>query len=211
MLKPRPKNKRVRRVASEGTACLVRYFLSVLADELEVPVHRTKTALIFLGALAFVFLGIAIIILPPKNAGDRPGSIVSGGLAVCFFGMCAVAAARRLLDRRPALVLTPDRLINSSSVAQIAEVPWSEVSGAEIIQFGRHRFLALWLKNAEAMLGKEKAPVRLIQGANKSLVGSPVVIAGSIIGISLEDLLHEVKKRIRRTGPEPVSAASGPD
>jgi hypothetical protein len=58
------------------------------------------------------------------------------------------------------------------------------------------RFLILYPRDPEGMLARQPPLVRRLQAFNQKLVGSPIVIAGSFLGCSLEDLSAKISERL---------------
>lgn len=170
-------------------------------QEVRFGPNRRRYAVALAGSAAFVVLGVALTLYSrDRGAAERMGTWISCALAITFFGLCGAFAAVRLFDRRPAIILTGEKLINNSAALQINEVLWSEMAYAEIIPSTNQRFLIIHLKDPETVLARQSTVVSKAQGANMSMYGSPILIAGSVLNASLEDLLVLVSERIRTAG-----------
>lgn len=170
-------------------------------SEIAVSANKSRYVVVTVGSILFVCAGIAIVAYPLRYEGH--GGVASwlvAALTVGFFGLCAAFAAFKIFDRRPAIVLTPDKLINNSAALQIREILWSEVAYAELVSSMNQRFLVIHLKDPESVLARQSDVVRKTQGTNMALFGSPVLIAGSVLTVSLENLLVMVNERIRSSG-----------
>lgn len=173
------------------------YTLSVEASAAqEVPAYQSRFALVLIGSLAFVGLGVWLCMTPEGERERAIIKIATGIASILFFGLCAVFAAYKSFDQRPALTLTKRELINRSSMFAIRSVSWSEITSAEIVPFGMQRFLVLRVSNPRALLARQSIAVRAMQAANMALVGSPIVIAGTTLTMPLDDLLSAVNSRI---------------
>lgn len=165
--------------------------------DVKIPGSRFKFLLVVIVSIIAVAIAIAVLLHPSESDRERGFRMISGSLGILFFGAAGVFAAYKAIDPGPALILTADKLINRSSVLQIPEVSWSEISHAEIVPFLNQRVLIVHLRDPEAVLNRQSPAVQQVQFGNIHLLGSPIVIAGSILSVSLETVLEMINERIR--------------
>jgi hypothetical protein len=137
-----------------------------------------RTALIVLGAVAFVAVGVWLLL-----TGESVKALVGGGLAVAFFGYCAVLGTVRLVRREPELVVSDDGL---SHVVH-GEVSWDDVDHVALsglrVSGATQYFVEVVLRDPDAYRPRR----RMLTGSVAGL--SPYAI--SVVGLSesLEDVL----------------------
>ena len=98
-----------------------------------------KHALLALGSLVFVAVGILMLILPPPAYWSSGKAIFGGGLAL-MFGLTGLGTAAYAATR-PLLLLYPDRLVD---VRQRLTLPFSAIREVAVI-LPTGGFLARWL------------------------------------------------------------------
>jgi len=164
--------------------------------DVEIGANRARWVAAMLGGLLMVALSVAPFVNRHTDL-PRPLGYAGGAVGILFFGMCTLFAAQRSFDRRPALVLTGDRLINRSSMFAIPEVPWREVTGTETRLLHGHMFLLLHLRDTERVLAVQRPAVRIAQRMNLALMGSVVIVAGMAVTCPLADLQARIEARLR--------------
>jgi hypothetical protein len=65
-----------------------------------------------------------------------------------------------------------------------------------MVLIGRQRFVRILVKDAEALLAREHGVSRRLHGANTWLYGTPILISGSVLGASLDELLLKISERL---------------
>jgi len=171
----------------------LRYVLRV--SIIEIPANRGRVVLLIVASLLFVLAGAWMLVSPIQ---DAPLTLTKtiGFLSIAFFGLCGVLGFVLLLKREALLTLTPEKLINKSSFGQIPEIAWSEVERAEIVIFMNKPFLGVFPRDSDVLLARQPAHVRCLQSWNRGLVGTPIVITPSVLGVALEELTRMVQARI---------------
>ena len=115
-----------------------------------------------------------------------------GLLAILFGAACGLYLLRKLVDRRPGLVLTPLGLTDNSSGVATGFVPWEDIAGVEARELMGQRMLVFHLVDIEKYLRRHGVPMRLIARANVALCGSPLVIAPHVLAIEFDELQRVV-------------------
>lgn len=162
-------------------------------DELAIELSKAKMILLLLGAIVFVAAGLWMFSLNPetiREAHKNPLFVHGVGIAaMVFFGLCVLAALRKLFDKRPGLVLNSSGIIENSSSVSAGFIPWSEIVGAEIFQVHRQKMLIIKVINPEAYIERGNALKRLANRANYKMCGSPIAITSNTLKISFPELL----------------------
>jgi hypothetical protein len=164
------------------------------SDERTIELSRTKVLVISLGASIFVALGIWLWLLDDAAIQSSrrfhdPLFVHSVGIAsVAFFGAALLFALRRLFDRKPALVFDSEGFIDNSSAAAAGRVPWSEVTGAHVMQIQRQKMLIVEVRHPETYVERGGLMRRAMNRANYRLCGSPIAISSNSLRIGFSEL-----------------------
>jgi hypothetical protein len=164
-------------------------------DERAIPLSKTKIIILMLGAWMFVALGIWLFGQGENVPGPRVlGELLTagqflGGLSVAFFGVCGAFAVRKLLDKKPGLILNSAGLVDNSSVIATGLVPWSDITGLDLFELQKQRkLLVILVRDPQSYLKRGNAMVRALKRVNYNLCGSPVVIYSRNLKINLAEL-----------------------
>lgn len=164
------------------------------SGELIVPTSRTKLALVALGGIAFVAVGMWLLGRAQSPVLHR----VIGALSVAFFGLCAVYAIWRLLRPTPALVINRDGILDNASAVAVGFLAWQDIAELREYTFNGQTFLGIVPKDVNAVLQKQPAWRRSAIRANLALGALPVNIPQTVLPLPVSELLHHIDKRFRR-------------
>jgi hypothetical protein len=121
--------------------------------------------------------------------GFRPGGPALGVLGLVVFGSAAGFLLRRLLVRRPTLVLDAGGLVDRASAVAAGRVPWDRVADVGVQTMGRNRVLSVLLRDPEAWLAAQPPLRRRTMALNAKLLGTPVNIPLSAVDVPEDELL----------------------
>ncbi|MGW5610785.1 STM3941 family protein [Streptomyces sp. NPDC003753] len=162
------------------------------------PSSLRRTSLVAFGSLAFVALGVWLLIDHATLKG-----VLAGAAAVPFFGLCACVAIGRLLRRRPELVLTGEGLrhvmLGSIRWTEIAEVTVREIK----VRSTSQRVIELALNDPDAYLARAPRTARIAGKTNLRFGYSPATISATTLPVDLDEVVaamrrHHPELRIRR-------------
>lgn len=179
---------------------------SLAMKPLELKPVRGKLAPLLLGSLAFVLMGLWL--LSPYGEVMAGGSVgyswflkVLGGIAVLFFGACALEILRQMLDSRPRLILDDRGIFDRSLSTPV--IPWSSILDAQIVQVKRSRFIALLLSDEEERYAALSPVKRMMSAANQGLGCGRFNLNITALNISAEELMAVIEEQLalRQSAP----------
>jgi hypothetical protein len=138
-----------------------------------------------------LLLGGSLVLVAASlvSFGFRPGGAVLGVLGVVVFGVAAAYLLRRLLVRRPVLVLDVGGLVDRASAAAAGRVPWDQVADVGVQTMGGNRVLSVLLRDPETWLAAQPPLRRRTMAVNARMLGTPVNIPLSAVDVPEEELL----------------------
>jgi len=157
---------------------------------------KGKLVLSLLGALAFVAVGVWMIIHGWANQGES-FLILAGLLVLAFFGFCAGYALLRLLVPKPSLVIGPHGLLDNASAMGAGFITWDEVAWIKPYQFQGQTFLGIVPRDLQAVLKRQSAMTRKAMEMNVSMNAAPINIPQSILPMRVEALAQLIAERYR--------------
>jgi hypothetical protein len=132
---------------------------------------RWRLALLLMGALAFVAVGIwmaGLFGVPPE-----PGEAWIGWVCVLFFGFCAIIAVRRMADDEVQLRVSGQGVMARQWSDQT--IPWSEITDVSVWTYRRQKSIILHLRDPAKFPGSGLAG--RLQSANRAMTGGDVAIS----------------------------------
>lgn len=162
--------------------------------ELRIPASRLKLVGTLLGALAFVALGVLMMIVEM-----RQGLFAKfmGLVTIGFFGAVAVSVLKHLVFLGPAVVINAKGIVDNSSGVSVGFVAWDEIEEIREYTVQNQTFLGIELKDVNKVLARQPKWKRSVIRANLKLGAAPVNIPQSVLGIKVSDLVREIETRFR--------------
>jgi hypothetical protein len=164
------------------------------SEQLVVPASRLKLVGQFFGGVAFVAVGVFMILYP-----GRRGLIIQfwGVVSVAFFGSVAVAVLYRLLNPAAAIIINAEGIVDNSSGVSVGLIPWNQVGEIEEHRVKDQLFLGIAVKDLDALLARQPRWKRKMIRANLAMGTSAVNIPQASIGMKIPDLAREIRLRRR--------------
>jgi hypothetical protein len=168
--------------------------MSGATDERVIEMSKGKvTLLLVLGVMFAALCGWLWLLDDVEIRTLRPGSNPAwihgiGAMGALLSVGCTAFVIRRLVDKRPGLVLNSDGMTDHSSYVAGGFIPWSDIAGFGMYQVKRTRVLTILLRDTEHYISRGGPIKRALNRANTRLVGSPLSISSSTLKIKFDDL-----------------------
>ena len=164
------------------------------SNELVIPPSRLKLVGTLLGALAFVALGVLMMIIEM-----RQGLFAKfiGLVCVAFFGAVAVSVLKHLIILGPAIVINAKGIVDNSSGVSVGFIAWDEIAEVREYTVANQTFLGIVPKDLDTLVARQPKWKRRMIRANLKLGAAPVNIPQSVLGVKVSDLVREIETRFR--------------
>ena len=164
-------------------------------DRIVVYPSRRKAALVLLGAIGFVVLGIWI-----GSPGMAPrvslfSKVVCTYIGVPFFALCGLYAAYRLAIRRPAVVIDRTGITDTSNAFAPGHLDWNDIDCVLVYEYHKQPMLGILPKNLDLFLDRQNASRRAYYKMNLALKLPPVNIAQVILPMKVTELARLLHAR----------------
>lgn len=164
------------------------------ADEKIIEQSKSKLLLYLLGACIFIAVGAWMFSL--DDASIEAHRRFNNPLYVHGLGLAAIIMAapvgalviRKLFDSKPGVVFNSAGVTDNSSGVSVGFVPWSDITGAEVLQIQRQRMLIVRVVNPEKYIAAGNAVKRVLNRQSYKSYGSPIAITAGTLKISFEEL-----------------------
>lgn len=158
-------------------------------DPVTIPLSKGKLLLAFLGACAFVAIGIWLWGKAPTFTGYEQARAWFGAITcVIFFGAGAVILAIKLFDRRPGLVLNDEGVHRLGLFGFQPVIPWKHITHCSITRIKRTRILLIHVDHVEEILAHLAPLPRFFQRMAVAQNGTPYSLTSNNLKIDIEQL-----------------------
>jgi len=160
----------------------------------EIYTSKKKSALLLIGSIAFVALGIWILLNAENLRGHSLVNQVMGVVGIIFFGFGIFVAIKRLLKSEIALIISKVGL-NVNPKKSLSEfIRWEDILGFEEIKIRSTKFVIIGVRNPGFWLEKETNAFRKkLMQFNTNNYGSPFNIAASGLDIDSNELIEKLQ------------------
>jgi len=167
--------------------------MSIKGQQIEIQLSKIKLLLMLVGSLTAVALGIWLAINPPTNHHYHRFSpttiLIAGYASIIFFGIGIFVFIRKLLDKRPGLIINDLGLNDNSSGVAGGQILWSDISDISILKIHRQKFIQLKVKNPDEYINRQTNTLkRKMMEMNFKMYGSPLSITSNGLKISFDEL-----------------------
>jgi hypothetical protein len=157
--------------------------------QIEIPLSRKKMLLTFLGAIAFVAIGLLFLISPPKTSIPITLIFIVGAASILFFGFVAVTVLRKYLNQRAGLIINRLGIMNNSNGVPPDVLLWSDIEDIKISNVAGQRFLVFMVRNPKDYFENATNPIKKnIMEMNYEIYGSPICISANSLQINFDKL-----------------------
>ncbi len=156
--------------------------------EITVPADRGRMVLLLILGLIMTGGCVFILLIPLREPRSWPVMVPIGLAGLLFFGLCLVYTVYRLFSPKPMLVNNAEGITDNASAIGVGLVPWEEITGLRIYTFMGQKFLAVEVRDMEAILARFGPLKRLWIGLNIKLTGSGINIPSVGLPVTLEKL-----------------------
>ncbi|MCA8831087.1 STM3941 family protein [Hymenobacter pini] len=146
---------------------------------------RWRYALLTLGGLVFVAMGVFMIVTEGKWG--------LGLISIAFFGTGVLVGIRQLLDSRPRLQITDEGILDRT--LGVGLIPWVDIDDAYVHSINQENFICLVLHNEEEYLQRLPPLKRKLASANAALGFTMLSVNLSGVDLNPEQLLEYILKQ----------------
>lgn len=160
---------------------------------IEISLSKTKITKGLLGSVAFVAIGLWILICQPHIGNPVFDNVLVkyGASTACiiFFGFTAFFFLKKMSDKKPGLIINNEGIYDNSSATAIGLIPWSDITHFSISSVMNQQFLIIGLKDPEQYI---TAQTNLFKKKsfdfNYKNYGSPLAISATTFEYNLYEL-----------------------
>lgn len=166
---------------------------------MEIPFSKRKLRRNLVTCVAFVLLGLWLVIYRPEIDNPVLNSPVViygvGGMSILFFGLGLYFYLRKVADTKPAIIIDDRGITDNSSAFPLGFVPWQDIRRLATVTVARQRFLVIGLGNPQTYIEREKGLKKTTLEYNYRSYGSPFILSANGLACTLEELEAAIEQR----------------
>lgn len=172
-------------------------------ESIEIYSSKKKSLLLLIGSIAFVALGVWLLIEADNLTGWRARNpIFTRGIGIAsilFFGLGIFVGIKRLVKSEIALIIDQKGLNVNPKKSLTEFINWTDINGFQEIKIQSTRIVIIEVKNSEYWLDKETSGFRRkLMQFNINNYNSPFNIASAGLDISSDRLIETLNKYFNR-------------
>ncbi|MFY7670789.1 STM3941 family protein [Tenacibaculum sp. MEBiC06402] len=176
-----------------------------MSDKIEIEISKTKTILLFIGALLFVVAGAVFILMPERfiNPIFKSSTIITivGISSVIFFGLCVIFISRKLFKTKIGLIIDENGITDNTNATNVGLINWEDIIQIRTLEIASTKIMMLDTNKPEKYIDRAKNGItKRILKANYNMYGSPISITSNSLNVKydeLEKIVHQAFEKHR--------------
>lgn len=169
---------------------------------ISIPFSKSKTIVLFIGALAFVAVGCWLLFCHPDFENTLFANSwvtkTTGLVSLIFFGIAGYFCIRNLMANGPGLTMDDTGIEDFSTAASATKIYWKDVEAIEVLTIKSQRLIMFKVINPQEYIDGQPSRVkRKMLELNYKWYGAPVGISANGLRISFEELLQLVTEEFK--------------
>ncbi len=169
-------------------------------NQIEIPLSKQKLYLMLFGSILAVVAGFWLVLNPPKSNhpifGNPTLILITGIVAIIFFGYVAIFLVKKLPDNKPGLIINSEGIIDNSSGVSAGLVLWKDIIDISTSNVMNQKFLMFIVKNPEEYINRQNGIVkRKVMEINYKSYGSPISISANTLDTNFEELYELLQRK----------------
>ena len=161
-------------------------------EKIEIKLSKNKIALLTIGSLIFVIIGILFLLNPESFTSFRYRNEdfirIAGILSTIFFGATGIYGCFKFFDKKVGLTLNDEGIIDNTNASSIGNINWDEISEIKMEQVMSTKFLLVYIKNPNKFIESSSGFKKKIMIANNKMYGTPISITSNTLKCNFDEL-----------------------
>lgn len=169
-------------------------------NNIEIANSKTKLLKLLLFCILFLIAGFWMGITHPQTSNPVFNNsilkMLSAGLSIILGVVGLFAMMKKLLDKKPGLIINESGIYDNTSVFKFGLIPWSDISQifdheVKVSASSTQRFITIGLTDPDKYISRETGSIkRKMMEANAKNFNSPVHISTNTLKIDHKELVE---------------------
>lgn len=184
--------------------CLLQHiYKNLMTNNIEIPIDKTRTALLLIVPVLILGAGILSIISPEtlyspdSNDFEKFRLLAMAGGVIGLF--LTIQISRKWLFKKTGFIIDESGITDLTNASYTGLVEWQDITKVEKKKVGPIKMIILHINNPEKYIKQaRKTSIRQMK-KNLKFYGSPILIVSSRLKIKYEDLAVLITKEFEKT------------
>lgn len=161
----------------------------------ELIIYAKKGKMFFYGILCLIFIAIGIFLTAvsfSETGSDAFKFRVIGIICVIFFGLIMVYWVKSIIQRKPALIVSAEGILDQSTYIAAGLIKWEEISDIDFVELSGQTFLGIYTHDPDLIINRSSSFKSMLNKMNKGLLDTQVNIPVKILDCSMEELIETI-------------------
>ncbi len=113
-------------------------------------------------------------------------------ISIIIFGLCLLFYIKALINRKPALIVTDEGIIDHSSYIYAGMVKWKQIEHIDFINYGGQVFLGIYTYDPELIIARTSGFKSILNKVNTRLLPAQVHISVKNLNCSIDELVDQI-------------------
>lgn len=156
-----------------------------------------KLILLGFGSFLFVVLGVIFAFNQVELGISLFAVIIASYIGVPFFGLCFLYYVKRIIIRKPSLVVNKDGITDNSSLISIGLMKWSEIERIYLYDYMGQKFIGIIPYDYQSIISNIHPMKKAVINMNKRMIEAPINIVQNTVSVPLEQIIEYSKEYIK--------------
>jgi hypothetical protein len=162
-------------------------------NTIEIKSSRIKLAGLFVGAIAFVAIGIWFLLEPQRALNPLFHDVfivrIIGIASITFFGLCGLFILKKMGDKKAAVIISNNGITDNSNAASLGFIPWADVVAIRETAVINQKFITIDVNDPERYINSQSNLIkRKLMQVNYKQYGSLISISANALQCSHQQL-----------------------
>lgn len=174
-----------------------------MTNRIEIPINKTKTALLLIVPLFALILGPLIYLSPEtffsQSFDDIEKTRLTGMVAALVGLILSILIIKKWLSKKTGLILDKSGITDISNASYTGLIEWSDITRVEGKKVGPIKLIILHTGNPEKYINKAKKTSIRQMRKNIQFYNSPFLIVSTRLKIKYDDLLALINNEYEKS------------
>ncbi|MCK6648523.1 MAG: hypothetical protein L6Q66_02600 [Bacteroidia bacterium] len=175
--------------------------MDLIKEELSIEIARDKTKVVLISSLAII-MGVASFVMwfRADTSSHYPVVYVkflSVSGVILFLG-AGLFGIKKIFDQKPALLLTPEGIVNNSNIITFDLVKWKDIEKFESYSVKRTKMILIYVTNPDDYITRSKGIAKFFMNLNYRFHKTPLSITPNVLNCAFDDLLETLNYKLEK-------------
>ncbi len=174
-----------------------------MTNKTEIPINKSKTALLLILPLLALIFGPLIYFSPETFFSESPDDLEKTRLSAMVVGIAGliltIMIVRKWLSQKTGLTIDASGITDISNASYTGLIEWTDITSIEGKKVGPIKLIILHTNQPEKYINKAKKMAIRQMKKNLQFYNSPLLIVSSRLKMNYDDLLELIRTEFEKS------------